>query len=95
MAVTAPDTNPPPDPYSGMLSFQVPQDGIYWVSVSTGLWVDVVQDAKILMEADERPGPRCSNINKSLQYRLRAGEARIQLSDNRGPRVDLLVVRQQ
>ena len=94
MAVTMPDTNPPPDAHSGMLSFQVPNDGIYWVSVSTGLWVDVVQGGKIVMEADERPGPRCSNINKSLEYRLRAGEARIQLSDNRGARVDLLVVRQ-
>ena len=94
LAVPMPDTNPPPDAHGGMLSFQVPQDGIYWISVSTGLWVDIVQGNEILMQIDERPGPPCSGINKSLQYRLKAGDARVQLSDNRGTRVDVLVVRQ-
>ena len=95
MAVTVPVANPPPDAHGGMLSFHVPEDGNYWVSVSTGLWLDVVQGREILMQLDELPGPRCSGINKSLEYKLKAGEARIQLSDNPGARVDLLVVRQR
>ena len=94
MAVTVPDGNRRPNPHSGMLSFQVPRDGTYWVSVSTDLWVDVVQGNAILMEMDERHGPPCSGIVKSLQYKLNAGEARIQLSDSPGARVDIIVVRQ-
>ena len=95
MAVTVPTSNPPPDAHGGMLSFHVPEDGNYWVSVSTGLWLDVVQGREVLMQLDEVPGPRCSGINKSLEYKLRAGDARIQLSDNPGARVDVLVVRQR
>lgn len=94
MVVTGPNTNPPPDAHGGMLSLHVPEDGIYWVSVSTGLWVDVVQGREILMQVNESPGPHCSDINKSLRYKLKAGDSSIQLSDNRGSRVDLLVVRQ-
>lgn len=67
MAVTVPTANPPPDAHGGMLSFHVPEDGSYWVSVSTGLWLDVVQRGEVLMQLDELPGPRCSGINKSLE----------------------------
>jgi hypothetical protein len=64
-------------------------------SVSTGLWLDVVQGKEVLTQLQELPGPRCSGINKSLEYKLKAGDARIQLSDNPGARVDVLVVRQR
>jgi len=93
MAVTTPDGNHRPNAHGGMLSFYVPNDGTYWVTVGDDLWVDVVQANAILMEMDERHGPPCSGITKSLQYKLRAGEARIQLSDSAAARVDILVTR--
>jgi hypothetical protein len=92
--VNTPDADPPPNAHKGMLSLTVPADGIYWVAVNSGLWIDVVQNGKILESTDHGPGPRCASIAKSVQFQLKAGDAEIQLSDNRGAKLDLMVARQ-
>jgi NitT/TauT family transport system substrate-binding protein len=93
LRVETPDIDPPPDAHKGMLSLHVPAEGFYWVAVDSGLWVDVVQDGKILESTDHGPGPRCASIAKTVQFALKAGDAEIQLSDNRGAKVDLMVAR--
>lgn len=94
MSVETPDADPPEDAHKGMLSLQVPADGYYWVASSQGLWIDVVQGGKIIDSTDHGPGPNCASIAKSVQFPLKAGEAQIQLSDNRGAKVDIMVARQ-
>lgn len=94
LSVETPDAAPPKDAHKGMLSLRVPVDGYYWVASSEGLWIDVVQGGKILESTDHGPGPDCASIAKSVQFPLKAGEAQIQLSDNRGAKVDIMVARQ-
>jgi hypothetical protein len=91
MRVETPDIDPPADAHDGMLSLHVPEDGYYWIAVSSGLWIDVVAAGAILDSTDHGPGPHCASISKSVQFMLKAGDVQIQLSDNRGPHVDLLV----
>lgn len=94
MEVETPDIDPPANAHGGILSLHVPADGYYWVAVSDGLWIDVVAGGRVLDSTDHGPGPNCASIGKSVQFMLKAGNVKIQLSDNRGPHVDLLVVRQ-
>ena len=94
MSVETPDAAPPPNAHKGMLSLRVPADGYYWVASSEGIWIDVVQGGKILESTDHGPGPDCASIAKSVQFMLKAGDAQLQLSDNRGAKVDIMVARQ-
>ena len=94
LSVETPDAAPPKDAHKGMLSLRVPADGYYWVASSEGLWIDVVQSGKIVDSTDHGPGPDCASIAKSVQFPLKAGEVQIQLSDNRGAKVDIMVARQ-
>jgi hypothetical protein len=95
MAVETPDADPPPNAHKGILALHVPADGVYWVALSESLWVDVVASDKIVESSDHGPGPHCASVRKAVQFPLKAGDAFIQLSDNNGPKVDLMVVRQQ
>jgi len=91
MAVETPDVDPPPNAHKGLLSVRVPSDGLYWVAVTSGLWIDIVEGGAVLESTDHGPGPQCASIAKSVQFMLKAGNATIQLSDNRGSAVDLMV----
>jgi hypothetical protein len=94
MAMETPEVDAPPNAHKGLLSVRVPSDGYYWVGVSTGLWIDVVQSGAIVMSGEFGPGPLCASMRKTVQFMLKAGDAVIQLSDNRGSNVDLVFVRQ-
>src|SRR5215510_15149373 len=48
MAVETPDVDPPPNAHKGLLSVRVPSDGLYWVGVTSGLWMDIVEGGAIL-----------------------------------------------
>jgi hypothetical protein len=91
MAVETPDADPPPNAHKGILSLHIPADGYYWIAASGGLWIDVVSGGAIVESTDHGPGPQCASIAKSVQFMLKAGDAMIQLSDNRGAEVDLMV----
>ena len=91
MSVETPDTDPPPNAHKGILSLRVPSDGLYWVGVSAGLWIDVVSGGVIVESGEFGHGPNCASIAKAVQFMLKAGDAFVQLSDNRGAQVELMV----
>lgn len=91
MGIETPGIDPPADAHGGILSLRIPKDGKYWIAVSNGLWIDVVMDGKIGDSSDHGPGAHCASIGKTVQYPLKAGDIKIQLSDNRGAHVDRLV----
>jgi len=85
------DFDGPKDPHSGLLSFHVPTDGLYWVAASGGVWIDIIVNGQIIDPRETDGGPLCASLGKALQYRLKAGDATIQLVRSRGPHVDLMV----
>jgi hypothetical protein len=95
MVVETPDADPPPNAHKGILSLRIPADGYYWIAASGGLWIDVVSGGAIAESTDNGHGPHCASIAKSVQFMLKAGDAMIQLSDNRGAQVDLMVTPRQ
>jgi hypothetical protein len=94
MAVETPDADPPQNAHKGMLALHVPAPGNYWIALSQGLWIDVVAGGAIVQSIDHGPGPHCASVRKAVAFALNTGDAFIQLSDNNGPNVDLMVVLQ-
>jgi hypothetical protein len=71
-----------PKSRGGVVIFSaVSKPGLYQFTFSSGAWVDVVQDGKILPVAEETGDPECSIIRKSLRYRLGSGPMVLQVSD--------------
>ncbi len=71
-----------PKSRGGIVVFSaVPKPGLYQFTFSSGAWVDVVQDRKILPVAEETGDPECPSIRKSLRYRLGSGPVVLQVSD--------------
>ena len=59
-----------------------------------GSGVDIVSGGAIQDSTDHGPGPHCASVAKSVQFKLKAGVITLQLSDNRGAHVDVLVAHQ-
>ncbi|HVO93083.1 MAG TPA: hypothetical protein VMT22_09600 [Terriglobales bacterium] len=62
-----------PAKFSGLLAFTPPTDGIYRISASTGLWIDVVESGSLVPSAAHEMQTGCKTIFKSVAYRLKGG----------------------
>ncbi len=83
----------PADPHSGIVTVALPAAGTYLFGLSTGLWIDVIEDGKLAKSTAHGHGPECSTIRKFVQFDLKAGAVTVQLSGNDGAKTDLLVVK--
>jgi hypothetical protein len=76
-----PERAPKPDTYGGYVKVNaIPSAGIYTVSLSTGGWVDVLQNGAFLKPQAFSGVTGCDGIRKSMKYQLAAGPAVIQVS---------------
>lgn len=67
-------------PKSGVVTFTVPAAGLYQVTISADGWVDVVQDGAIVATQAHTGNRDCVGLRKSVRYKLKAGEAAIQVT---------------
>lgn len=81
VAFAAPPSRPSkPDAKAGVVSFEVPGEGLYQVTIASDGWVDVVQGGAVVA-ADSHTGSRgCSGLRKSVRFKLRPGAATIQVT---------------
>lgn len=81
-----------PDKYSGVVKFTVPVDGVYRISASNGLWIDVVADGKPIPKVAFEMQTRCETIFKSVAYPLKAGSPLIlQMNGSKSPTLGLSI----
>jgi hypothetical protein len=78
---TPPERPPAPDRFAGFLRIkQIAKPGAYTIALSTGGWVDVVQDGHPLKPIAFSGATDCDGIRKLVRYELTAGELLLQLS---------------
>jgi len=81
-----------PTVFSGLVAFVVPRTGIYRVSASNGLWIDVVRNGTVIPSSAFEMQTKCATIFKSVAYRFDASDRMIlQLSGSRTDQVGLLI----
>ena len=89
---TPSERNFPPDAFGGFVTVAAPKEaGLYTVSLSEALWVDVVQDGKPLKPVAFSGATDCAGIRKTMRFELAAQPVTIQLSGGKADRVNLLL----
>lgn len=89
---TAPERKPDPTLHGGLVAVTIPAPGNYRVGLSSGAWIDVLQENKPVASTAHGHGEGC--VRKAVNFPLKAGRVVIQLSGNRETDVRLMVWRQ-
>lgn len=58
---------------AGLLTFTVPEDGRYRVSITTGHWIDVVDAGQVVPSLDFQGRRGCPLVHKIVEFELQAG----------------------
>lgn len=78
---------------AGVFGFTVPAAGRYRVSLSTGLWVDVVDAGRAATSVTHGHGAPCSGVRKMVDFDLKPGAYRLQLVGSATPSVAVMIAR--
>ncbi|KJC49603.1 hypothetical protein [Bradyrhizobium sp. LTSP857] len=75
-----PERAPKDGTFAGFTSIKTAKAGLYTVSLSTGAWVDVVQDGHFLKPVAFSGATDCDGIRKTMKYELSAQPFVLQIS---------------
>ena len=87
-----PERPPAPATYAAVLTLAPPAAGVYTVSLSAGVWIDIFQDGAALHPLAFSGAKDCPDIRKSLKFQLSAKTAVIQVSNAAAPEISLVVL---
>ena len=81
---TPPERAPKDGTFAGFAKFtSAPKAGTYTISLSSGAWVDVVQDGHFIKPAAFSGATDCDGIRKTMKYQLSASPFVLQISGAR------------
>jgi hypothetical protein len=88
-----PERAPDAGTFGGVIQLALPAAGRWRVHMSRGGWIDAVQDGLRQASVAHGQWAACAGLPKAVEYRLRRGPARLQISGATGDAIDLLAVR--
>ena len=77
---TPPERAPKDGTFAGFTSIKAAKAGLYTVSLSSGAWVDLVQDGHFLKPVAFSGATDCDGIRKTMKYELSAQPFVLQVS---------------
>jgi len=77
---TPPERAPKDGTFAGFTSIKAAKAGLYTISLSSGAWVDVVQDGHFLKPVAFSGATDCDGIRKTMKYELSAQPFTLQIS---------------
>jgi len=88
-----PERAPKDGTFAGFASIKTaPKAGLYSISLSTGGWVDVVQDGHFLKPKAFSGATDCDGIRKTMKYELSASPFVLQVSGTKADSVSIAVL---
>jgi len=88
-----PERAPKEGTYAGFASIKAaPKAGLYTISLSTGGWVDVVQDGHFLKPKAFSGATDCDGIRKTMKYQLEAKPFVLQVSGTKEDSVSIAIL---
>jgi hypothetical protein len=88
-----PERAPKEGTFAGFARFdKPPRAGIYTISLSSGAWVDVVQDGHILKPKAFSGATDCDGIRKTMKYEISAAPFVLQISGARDNAVSVAIL---
>jgi len=79
---TKPEKKFPGQNFGGLLTFEAPRTGTYYLASKTRLWIDIVRDAKKTKSVGHDMREQCQKISKVVAFHLQKGRHLLQLSSN-------------
>ena len=90
---TPPERAPKEGTFAGFASIKAaPKAGLYMVSLSSGGWVDVVQDGHFLKPKAFSGATDCDGIRKTMKYELSAAPFVVQVSGARDNSISIAIL---
>lgn len=90
---TPPERAPRDGTFAGFASFKtVSKPGIYIISLSTGAWIDVIQDGHALKPKGFSGATDCNGIRKILKYEMSASPFMLQISGVRDNAISVAIL---
>ena len=80
---TPPERTPKDGTFAGFMRVKSAKAGLYTVGLSSGAWIDVVQDGHVLKPVAFSGATDCSGIRKTVKYELSAQPFVLQVSGAR------------
>lgn len=88
-----PERAPKDGTFAGYASFKgAPKPGLYTVSLSTGGWVDLVQDGQFLKPKSFSGATDCDGIRKTMKFELSASPFVLQISGSKENSVSVAIL---
>jgi hypothetical protein len=69
-----------------------PKPGLYTISLSTGGWIDVVQDGQVLKPTAFSGATGCDGIRKTVKYELKASPFVLQISGTKEDAISVVIL---
>ena len=90
---TPPERAPKEGTFAGFASIKAaPKAGLYTVSLSSGGWLDVVQDGHFLKPKAFSGATDCDGIRKTMKYQLSASPFVLQVSGTRENAISIAIL---
>src|ERR1700761_5244729 len=90
---TPPERAPKDGTFAGFTGLKTaPKAGIYTISLSSGAWVDVVQDGHFLKPQAFSGATDCDGIRKTMKYEISAAPFVLQISGARDSSVSVAIL---
>jgi hypothetical protein len=90
---TPPERAPKDGTFEGFASFKaVPKPGLYTVSLSSGAWIDLVQDGHALKPKGFSGATDCDGIRKTMKYEISASPFVLQISGTKENALSVVIL---
>lgn len=89
---TPPKRAPKDGTFAGFTGIKTAKAGLYTISLSTGAWVDVVQDGHVLKPVGFSGATDCEGIRKTMKYQLSAQPFVLQVSGARDNSLSIAIL---
>jgi len=90
---TPPERAPKEDTFAGFASIKAaPKAGLYTVSLSSGGWLDVVQDGHFLKPKAFSGATDCDGIRKTVKFELSAAPFVVQVSGTKEDSISIAIL---
>ena len=91
--LSPPERAPKEGTFAGFASIKTaPKAGLYTVSLSSGGWVDVVQDGHFLKPKAFSGATDCGGIRKTMKYELSASPLVLQVSGTKDNSISIAIL---
>src|SRR5581483_8105142 len=88
-----PERAPKEGTFAGFASVKTaPKAGIYTISLSSGAWIDVVQNGHFLKPRGFSGATDCDGIRKTMKYELGAGPFVLQVSGSKENSISIAIL---